>query len=432
VTRRASGVVSLGLIFMLVLGLAVSSCTETVRVLSGPDASSADAAIDAGMPDAGPGPEVCLTCRAFELCAVNRCVDPAGLTQLSAGLRHNCIVRDGAIECWGDNARRQLASTDRTDRLSPVRVDASEEWLMVAAGDEHTCAIRATGALHCAGDNTVGQLGLGDRLPRDRFSPLPAPEDFTRISCGGDNCCATRLSGELYCFGDNLFGTPGLGDAEGSSDVDLPTRVMSDDRFTAVSVGTAHACAIRRDGALFCWGRNVDGELGVGREATQQRQPMRVGRESDWTNVAAGEHHTCGIRGPGALYCWGSTEFGELGLGTDMLDDETLFAEPVHVGVDDDWASVATGWFHTCALKHSGALFCFGRAAEGQLGIGTYDRESSPKAVAPERRFRTLALGRFHSCAVDAERKLFCFGANTDGQLGLGDRMTRDAPTEVP
>ena len=131
-------------------------------------------------------------------------------------------------------------------------------------------------------------------------------------------------------------------------------------------------CAIKESGALGCWGRNTDVELGIGPEPGQTRVPMRVGDASDWLQVSASQHDSCGVRGDGSLWCWGLNTHYE--LGAPELD--ARIATPAQVGSDTDWEEVAVGWFHTCGRKRDGRVFCWGRAIEGQLpgagrGVGS-------------------------------------------------------------
>jgi alpha-tubulin suppressor-like RCC1 family protein len=414
--------------FVLASWLLLAACQARVEVLRELQMDAGAPAEDAAVPAQITG---CSACGALELCAVNRCVDTAGVTSLRSGLRHVCVVRGARLSCWGSNGSAQLGLGDDVDRLAPMRVGRSEEWLDVAAGQEHTCALHAPGELYCWGENSTGQLGLGDTIARTQPMRVGGHTDYVTLTCGGDNCCAVRVSGALYCWGDNHQGVPAQGDLTGEPDVLAPSRVSEQLRYSRVSVGEAHACAIDESGSLWCWGRNEEGQLGVGLPPTQARMPLQVGTVGDFREVAAGQHHTCAIRGEGELYCWGSNEFLELGIGRDMLDDARVAFEPVRVGVDDDWATVGVGWFHSCAIKRSGALYCWGRSDEGQLGGERMRREGLPQPTAQGTRFRALALGSFHTCALDADGGVQCWGANTDGQLGTGDTAPRGIPTPV-
>ena len=84
----------------------------------------------------------------------------------------------------------------------------------------------------------------------------------------------------------------------------------------AVSSGGLHACLVRTNGNLYCWGGNEAGRLGDG-TTTNRYTPVSVSSQAPlWSSVSAGSGHTCGIRVDGTLYCWGYNATGQLGDGT--------------------------------------------------------------------------------------------------------------------
>jgi alpha-tubulin suppressor-like RCC1 family protein len=414
------------------------ACSQTIGVLAprpaegahdaGRDAGASDARSDAATPDAGKTASACEGCGVGELCAVDHCVSLHGVTSLSAWLSHACEVSEGRLLCWGKNDLGQLGLGDVMARSRPTRVGSFNDWLAVAAGEHQSCALRAPGRLYCWGSNDAGQLGLGDVTPRLEPAALDAGEQFMQVACGGDACCALHAGGLLFCWGSNLEGQPGQGDRGGSADVLLPAQV-GHANWQAVGVGQGHACAIRDDGTLWCWGRNTDLELGLASSAPEQvRAPTQVGSSNDWRAVSGSQHHSCGTRGDGSLYCWGSNPFLELGAPADTA----RAAQPLRVGSDGDWASVITGWFHTCALKRDGRLYCWGRAIEGQLAQGGIDPIATPSLVARPDHWQRFALGNFFTLGIDASGALYGWGENDVGQLGLGDAMRRAMPATAP
>lgn len=82
-----------------------------------------------------------------------------------------------------------------------------------------------------------------------------------------------------------------------------------------VSVGSDHTCARKTDGTLWCWGKNTDGQLGIG-NTTASTVPVQVtGLAGNVTSVSVGNGHTCARKTDGTLWCWGSNFDGELGIG---------------------------------------------------------------------------------------------------------------------
>ena len=83
----------------------------------------------------------------------------------------------------------------------------------------------------------------------------------------------------------------------------------------ANSIDTFHGCGIRPPGALWCWGRNVEGQLGVGDYATHF-VPTRAGTGTDWVDVSTGRFHTCAQRADASIWCTGDNPRGQLGTGS--------------------------------------------------------------------------------------------------------------------
>ena len=423
------------------------ACSQTLEVLSPAPPPAAAPSVPAPERDAGPEPDPddfgdvsadagpapvaspCGSCGVLQLCAVDHCVDAGGITSVASWLRHSCKVHDGRLYCWGANEHGQLGTGDTALRAIPARVGSFNDWLTVATSETHTCAIRAPGALYCFGDNASGQLATGDTSPQPLPSLVETPWPLRSVACGGTSCCAIGADAQLACWGDNLEGKVGQDDPYGSADATELLVVEPGQRFASVGVGQGHVCAIRESGELSCWGRNVRGELGLGSvDPGQLRAPARVGDASDWRVVAGSQHHSCGVRGDGSLWCWGQNVFHE--VGAPELD--TIFSSPRRVGSDSDWQSVAVGWFHSCGLKRDGQLWCWGRAIEGQLGVESIDPLPAPNLIAMPASFSRIALGHFHSCGVDDAGSLYCWGMNEEGQLGVADLERRHMPAPLP
>lgn len=386
--------------------------------------------LDGGLEKAA---RLCGTCDDEPACSPENCVELPAPRRLAAGWRHTCrITMDDQLYCWGENESGQLGTGDVASRSTPMRVGTSADWMSVAAGSNHTCGVRAPGKLFCWGDNSQGQQAGGstnNQGPRGRLRQVMDWEDVVDVQCGGDNCCALRAGGALYCWGANLDGSAGVGSQ--MSPITRPMRVGQNATFLRVlSVGGWHSCAIRRDGMLMCWGRNEDGQLGLGENQASRRSPAAVG--DHWLRVAAGDQHTCAIRGDRSLYCWGGNGFVQLGMGYETLDKMLVEAKmPSVVSVAQKWAEIAAGSFHTCALTLSGQLSCWGRGSSGQLGADDPETSPFPQSIAPAMRWQTLALGTAHTCGVDLDDQLFCWGENSAGQLGIGDLQQRSFPTRV-
>ncbi len=182
---------------------------------------------------------------------------------LVAGAYHTCAkATSGALYCWGANDRGQLGNIGVTKTPTPIRVPGVDSIVKVVAGAEHTCIVNATGQLSCFGDNRYGQLGAGDTSVHDTPVVVPLPEAVLQVYPGRTGTCALVTSRVLYCWGGNANGELGTGTRD---PVPLPSKAHPDTLaggVAAASLGGAHACAVRADGATFCWGSSQYGQLG--------------------------------------------------------------------------------------------------------------------------------------------------------------------------
>jgi len=138
-----------------------------------------------------------------------------------------------------------------------------------------------------------------------------------------------------------------------------------------------------------------------------------------WATVDAGYNHTCGIRDTGRLYCWGLDADGALGNGSGLGDQLT----PSEVtGGHTDWVAVSAGLLHSCGRRATGRLYCWGSDADGELGEGpgTADKQSPVPVTGAWTNANAPGAGGSHTCATRVGGRLYCWGADSRGQLGEG------------
>jgi alpha-tubulin suppressor-like RCC1 family protein len=338
------------------------------------------------------------------------CVEPADTdwAKVSAGFDYSCAIKtNGSLFCWGDNSYGQLGDNSTTESQAPVQESsASTDWTRVSAGKDYACGVKTNGKLFCWGYNHYGQLG-NDSTEESYVlvQENTAATDWASVSAGRDHTCAVKTNGTLFCWGNNYYGQLG-NDSTEESRVPVQESAAATD-WVNVSVGGGHTCAVKTNGTLFCWGENFYGILG---NNSTDHSPVPVQESTattDWANVSASDSYTCAIKTNGKIYCWGRNYFG--GLGNNPTADSPVPVQESTAATD--WANVSAGGGHTCAVKTNGTLSCWGNNESGQLGNNSFHSRGEPvQESTAVKDWANVSAGYYHTCAVKTNGTLFCWG----------------------
>jgi len=138
-----------------------------------------------------------------------------------------------------------------------------------------------------------------------------APVQLLAPIVGGHHTCAGTTGATTYCWGRNLYGEVGAGFISFVEQV--PRPVETNQRFVALAAGENHTCALKSNGAAFCWGNNAGSQLGSSGGPSANPVPTAVNGGHAFRALVAGNRHTCGIGTDSLTYCWGANDFGQLG-----------------------------------------------------------------------------------------------------------------------
>jgi len=394
--------------------------------------SSIDVAVDSVAPtdsntDAADSTTPC-DCDCDDRCEGGECVPSNPAKDVRAGGRHACAWTVGdELFCWGDNDEGQLGlgDADRTLRPAPVFVDTVGAITDLAIGAEHTCLIADGFQLSCWGSNSWGVLGVGSGIVDSTGDPqeVDPTRRWTVVTAGDLHTCAITDSMAVYCWGRGINGRLGLGSTTSFS----RPQSLREDRYSSLTAGLAHTCGIQA-GVGRCWGQANNGRLGTG-NTMDFDVPTDMATPPDlWGAITAGARHTCGIDSVGTgLYCWGDSTNGQLGVGP-----SSDLNRPTRVGTTADWTDVAAGAGHTCAVRDDDEVWCFGSNATGELGIGDNSPRDEPvRVTSPADRWTEVSAGDGLTCAIRSGGQVWCWGSNTFGQLGVGDNADRNLPARV-
>jgi alpha-tubulin suppressor-like RCC1 family protein len=251
-------------------------------------------------------------------------------------------------------------------------------FVSLAAGEFSTCALGTTGAAYCWGD-VAPEMPSNGGVARNSPALVDGNNAFISLANGYYHACALTASGAAYCWGSGFSGQ--LGDGSVIDYRASPSVVTGGLRFASVSGGYWHTCGVSVQGAGYCWGNNNWAQLGDSTRAAHGA-PAPVSGAVVFTRLAAGGRHTCGLSMAGDAWCWGWNAFGQVGDGTTAM---RLTPTPVVSSSRLVFSNIFAGWYHTCGLTATGAAYCWGFNAHGQLGDGTTTdraaRRRSPRVV---------------------------------------------------
>ena len=352
---------------------------------------------------------------------------------VSAGASHTCGVAAGGVAyCWGDNTAGELGTGDGRSHMKPAAVSGHLTFASLSAGDGFTCGITDSRVAYCWGRNPYGQLG--SRTPQRSEAPLPviaAGLEFLQVSAGRGYACGIGADHAAYCWGSNEDGQLGTSDTARST---RPLPVAGRLSFDSVSAGWSHTCAVTREGTAYCWGSNAAGQLGNG-TTVASRVPVAVVHVHDFLSVTVGARHTCGRTARGLVYCWGDDFNHQLGGGTGVGSLVPVEGGPPYPLRARRQVAVTAGGFHTCTLSRESIyrVTCWGLNQESQLGVP----DTLPAATFTSRTvfggipFVQLDAGDAHTCGTTDDGAVYCWGRNDDGELGDGTTHPPLRPVRV-
>jgi alpha-tubulin suppressor-like RCC1 family protein len=211
-------------------------------------------------------------------------------------------------------------------------------------GCEKQVIVEGEGAgVYSWGKCHFGQLGLG-HMWMDCYAPMPVPFPGARtrvasIAAGMSHCLAATNAGLLYTWGCGFFGCLGLGDESHQAAPTLVPGFGPEQSFgvaTKMAGGAAHSLVVVNGGTVFAFGKNNDGQLGLG-DREDRKVPTKVGGLPQMWKVFCGRsgNHSAGISrettiDTGDLYVWGSNDNAQLGVTETSISSPTLISFAAH------------------------------------------------------------------------------------------------------
>ena len=294
---------------------------------------------------------------------------------------------------------------------------------------------------------------------------VPLPNANQAYTCAGrDHSCALSAAGQVKCWGSNQYGQLGLGDTldrgDSASEMgqNLPVVDLGvEEAVDQLSCGFEHTCVrLQSTRQIKCWGRNNDGQLGLGDNDNRGDNPGEMGTSLPSPNIGTGRNvlqvstrgsFTCVLLDSGNVKCWGSNSGGQLGIGTttSLLSPSS---NSIDLGADNNVVQISTGTLHVCAVVSNGgsarSLKCWGSAIGGRLGYGDQNGRGNEAGemgtalpavdVGTNRQVQTVYTGDSNTCVLLVDGGVKCWGSNVEGEACVDSTTTPiigDEPGEM-
>lgn len=251
---------------------------------------------------------------------------------VAAGSLHSLVLlADGTVLATGANGNGQLG--DGTTNARQVATLVPEvcgldpmsglplRATAIAAGGRFSLALCEDRSVRAWGANGEGQLGDGSFVDRTRPATVPGLTNVTGIAAGNEFALVRDATLTAWSWGSNSSGQLAE-DPGGVARRAVPARVAGLTSVAAVTAGSEHALAVRVTEQVVAWGRNAEGQLGLGNE-TNRFVPTLVPGVSTIIEAAAGSGHSMAVDASGMVWTWGRNADGELGLGTSTTANVT-------------------------------------------------------------------------------------------------------------
>ncbi|XP_008694162.1 probable E3 ubiquitin-protein ligase HERC4 isoform X3 [Ursus americanus] len=339
--------------------------------------------------------------------------------------------------CWGNASFGQLGlgGIDEEIVLEPRKSDffINKKVRDVGCGLRHTVFVLDDGTVYTCGCNDLGQLGHEkSRKKPEQVVALDA-QNIVAVSCGEAHTLALNDKGQVYAWGLDSDGQLGLLGSEECIRVPRNIKSLSDIQIVQVACGYYHSLALSKASEVFCWGQNKYGQLGLGIDCKKQASPQLIKSllGIPFTQVAAGGAHSFVLTLSGAIFGWGRNKFGQLGLN----DENDRYVPNLLKSLrTQKIVYICCGEDHTAALTKEGGVFTFGAGGYGQLGHNSTSHEINPRKVFELMGsiVTQIACGRQHTSAfVPSSGRIYSFGLGGNGQLGTGSTSNRKSPFTV-
>ena len=351
------------------------------------------------------------------------------VTEVALGGANLCVVLlDGQVQCVGEwplEFETPTSSGGKNQYIyAPLAVKDATGARSLAIETNRGCGVMPDATVRSWGNTTAtANNWVGAKENELVAVEQPGIDHATALALTWKESCALRDDGKVICWGPALLG---VGKKMGAPP---PPRIRLE-RAKQIGGAHTHYCALLEGGTVTCWGDARGAELTGDKVPMRDEAPQRVPKLTDVVSISVGASHNCALTATGAVFCWGSNGAGELGLGKTSAAEQ-----PVQVpGLEAIAIEASPGTAATCAIRRDGSIACWGADYNCDIGdshagdcqkvvhqstFGPSESElcASPQTVGMEGAFAPvmLSFGSTSACAKDVGGNLRCWGRSLFG-----------------
>jgi alpha-tubulin suppressor-like RCC1 family protein len=371
---------------------------------------------------------------------------------ISAGLLHSAAIDTlGQLWTWGTNTGGQLGNNAAVSTSSPVQVTGS--WTHVSVGRNFsgtTYGIKSDGTAWAWGNNTYGVLGFTDGSTTSRSSPVQigTDTDWSSFSGGAAGAFGIKSTGALYGWGSGYYGSGGNNATDGwatglnaNAWIQLPGfQPRSVVTITSHNSGSHHA-AIDSTGAMWVWGSNTNGRLGLNTAEAGYMSPTQLGLSS-WIAVKATLSGFVAVDAAYRMFFWGGTSTTSSGLPDPLFSGDTsatgiIRSSPTQIGLgiynNTTWGYQLNSSLNGGALIDATdrGLWTWGINAAGQLGRNNTAASSFNLIKVGAGSWSVVSMVNDSAAAIDSLGQLWTWGFGTGGLIGDNTVVSKSSPVQI-
>ncbi|QYS96266.1 hypothetical protein H0G86_003523 [Trichoderma simmonsii] len=359
-----------------------------------------------------------------------------GVVQIACGGMHVvALTRDNKILTWGVNDQGALGRDTNWDgglRDLDKADDSDSE-------DEDDTGINPK-------ESTPTALSEEDFAPGTKFVQVVASDSASFV---------LTEDGRVYGWGTFRSSDGILGFTEHVRVQTRPTLVAGLKNIKALAAGANHILALDTKNNVVAWGCGQQNQLGrriIERNKMSSLIPQGVGLpRGKIAKIACGSYHSFAIDNKGAVWGWGLNNFGEIGVESNAGEDDAVILKPVKITflADHTVTDIEGGIHHSLACTEKGELFAWGRVDGYQVGFELEDIEKVDKeyVIRDERGTArilikptkhegisdivSVAAGTDNSFAISKDGKAYSWGFSSNYQTGQGTIDDIHVPTFI-